>query len=194
VTWYDGRWQHEILAWNHDGWRRITSLVEKADAQRQGYTRTAIASNALGAGNPLRALVEDPLQFQEIVSNPWRMLPNAVRDRFVLLEEDADHELRVRDFGPTMMSRSPSWQSRAIGQRAGELPDWRYGQWVEQAYRDVARRGEPLIEEVTAVIDWPACGEVRHCYWRVILPCATPRGSLRLLGVTLDRLRAHRAA
>ena len=28
VTWYNGRWQDEIIGWHHDGWRRIACLLE----------------------------------------------------------------------------------------------------------------------------------------------------------------------
>ena len=114
------------------------------------------------------------------------MLPAPLCDRYVLLTEDDNRELRVCDFGSTMMSRSPQWQRRARGRRVDDMPDWSYGQWVADAYREVKRSGRPLLEEVAAVIDWPELGTLSHAYWRLIVPGAGSGVRTRLLGVTLD--------
>jgi hypothetical protein len=186
VAWHDGRWQHEIIGWNRSGWRRITSVFEGAAVYSQRFSRTRIHPNVLDSMNPLRNLIEHAHCFQDMFENPGHLLPEPINGRFVLLEESIDHELLVCDLGRTMMARSPSWRRQAIGSRVDDLPDWTYGQWVSEAYREVSRSGEPLIEAVTAMIEWPECGEVWHSYWRVILPCGKPGSPRRLLGVTLD--------
>jgi hypothetical protein len=114
------------------------------------------------------------------------VLPAPLKNRFVALSDDMSGDLRVYDFGRTMMSRSPGWRSRAVGLRINDLPDWKYGQWVAAAYREVARTGEPLVEMVTATIQWPELGMLPHSYWRLILPSKARHLPTRLLGITLD--------
>jgi hypothetical protein len=130
-----------------------------------------------------------------MVANPAQMLPVPLCDRYLLLTEDDDRELRVCDFGSALMSRSPQWQSRARGRRIDDLPDWYYGQWVANAYREAGRSGHPVLEEVAAMIDWPKLGTLSHAYWRLIVTGTDHGGRTRLLGVTLDdtRVGIHKA-
>ena len=118
----------------------------------------------------MRHVLEDTSRLASIVANPAQMLPAPLSDRYLLLMEDDNRELRVCDFGSALMSRSPQWQRRARGRRIDDLPDWNYGQWVADAYREAGRSGQPLLEEVAAVIDWPELGTLSHAYWRLIVP------------------------
>ena len=186
VRWYNGRWQDEIIGWHHDGWRRITNLLERPEQPAQEFSRGAIPPERLTTENPLRHVLEDASRLASIVANPARMLPALLSDRYLLLTEDDNRELRVCDFGSALMSRSPQWQSRARGRRVDDLPDWSYGQWVADAYREAGRSGQPLLEEVAAVIDWPEVGRLSHAYWRLIVPGIGSGARTRLLGVTLD--------
>jgi hypothetical protein len=186
VTWYNGRWQDEIIGWHHDGWRRITCLLERPEYPTQGFSRGTIPLDRLTTENPLRYVLEDASRLASIVANPAQTLPAPLADRYLLLMEDDNRELRVCDFGSALMTRSPQWQRRARGRRVDDLPDWNYGQWVADAYRQAGRSGQPLLEEVAAVIDWPELGTLSHAYWRLIVPGVGSGARTRLLGVTLD--------
>jgi hypothetical protein len=186
VTWYNGRWQDEIIGWRRDGWRRMTYLLESPEHPTRGFSRGTIPPDRLATGNPLRHVLEDISRLASIVANPAQMLPAQLSDRYLLLMEDDNGELRVCDFGSALMSRSPQWQRRARGRRVDDLPDWNYGQWVADAYREAGRIGQPLLEEVAAVIDWPELGSMSHAYWRLIVPGIGFGARTRLLGVTLD--------
>jgi len=186
VTWYDGRWRDEIIGWHHAGWRRITCLLENPEHATRGFSRGTIAPARLATQHPLRHILEDASRLASIVANPAKMLPAPLSDRYLLLIEDDNRELRVCDFGSALMSRSPQWQRRARGRRIDDLPDWNYGRWVANAYREAGRRGQPLLEEVAAVIDWPELGTLSHAYWRLIVPGIGSDTRTRLLGVTLD--------
>jgi hypothetical protein len=186
VTWYNGRWRDEIVGWHHDGWRRITCLLERPERQTPGFSRAPIPPDRLAAENPLRHVLEDSSRLAGIVANPAQMLPSPLGERYLLLTEDDNRELRVCDLGRTMMSRSPRWRRRARGRRIDDLPDWHYGQWVADAYREARRSGQPLLEEVVAVIEWPDLGTFSHAYWRLIVPRIGPDRRTQLLGVTVD--------
>ena len=189
VRWYNGAWRDEIIGWHRDGWRRLTCLFESPENPPLGFSRRRIAPERLPRENPLRHVLADTSRLTSIVANPAQMLPVPLSDRYLLLTEDEDRELRVCDFGSALMSRSPQWQSRARGRRIDDLPDWYYGQWVAGAYREAGRSGQPVLEEVAAMIDWPKLGTLSHAYWRLIVTGADPGGRTRLLGVTLDAER-----
>jgi hypothetical protein len=195
VRWYNGAWRDEIIGWNRDGWRRLTYLFESSENPALGFSRRRIAPERLPRDNPLRHVLVDTSWLTSIVANPAQMLPVPLSDRYLLLAEDHDRELRVCDFGRALMSRSPQWQSRARGRRIDDLPDWHYGRWVADAYREAGRGGQPVLEEVAAVIDWPKLGTLSHAYWRLIVTGTDAGGRTRLLGVTLDdaRVGVHKA-
>jgi len=189
MRWYNGVWQDEIIGWHRDGWRRLTRLFEGPENPPLGFWRKRIAPERLSSENPLRHVLADTSRLTRIVANPAQMLPLPLSDRYLLLTENDDRELRVCDFGSALMSRSPEWQRRARGRRIDDLPDWYYGQWVAEAYREAGRGGQPVLEEVAAMIDWPKLGTLSHAYWRLIVTGAGPGGRTRLLGVTLDDAR-----
>jgi hypothetical protein len=195
VRWYDGAWRDEIIGWSRAGWRRLTYLFESPENPPLGFSRRRIAPERLPPENPLRHVLVDTSWLTSIVANPAQMLPVPLSDRYLLLAEDHDRELRVCDFGSALMSRSPQWQSRARGRRIDDLPDWHYGRWVADAYREAGRGGQPVLEEVAAVIEWPKLGTLSHAYWRLIVTGTDAAGRTRLLGLTLDdaRLGVHKA-
>jgi hypothetical protein len=185
VSWYDGLWQDEIVGWSGDGWRRLTALLESAKIPSRGYSRGRASIDRLGSANPLRHILEDSSRLARTVANP-QLLPPARRERYVVLVEDSNGELRVCEFGRTMMSRSRWWRRKAYGHRIDDMPDWSYGRWVGDAYREARQTGQPLLEDVKAVINWPEVGTFSHSYWRLIVPLMRHGQSTRLLGVTVD--------
>jgi hypothetical protein len=185
VSWYDSGWQDEIVGWGTDGWRRLTTLLETAKLATPEYSRAPASIDKLGSANPLRQLLDEPSRLVGSVSNP-QLLPAALRGRFVLLTEDGNGELRVSDFGGTMMSRSRWWRRKARGHRIDDMPDWSYGRWVGDAYREARQTGQPLLEDVKAVVNWPEVGTFSHAYWRLIVPHVQRGRPTRLLGVTVD--------
>ena len=189
LRWHDGRWHDHVADWRRTGLRSVSRLFDSGmDSQR--FEREAISPDALGSDNPLLTLFQSwtwhPTDFDRS-----RDILHRLDDRFVLLEEDGNRELRICQIGRTMMSRSPGWKRNAIGLRVDDLPDWRYGRWVADAYREVAHRGKPLVEKIAASIRWEERGTVaHHAYWRVILPLKERGMPTLLLGATLDRVAA----
>lgn len=186
VSWYDGCWRDEIVGRGESGWRRLTAILEAARLPKSGYSRRRTSIDKLGSATPLHLLLEDASRAVHSVIDP-QLLPAPLKGRFVLLTEDGNGQLRVTDFGGTMMSRSSWWRQKARGHRIDDMPDWNYGRWVGDAYREACQTNQPLLEEVKAVVNWPEVGTLSHCYWRLILPLKQPRRPTRLLGVTVDK-------
>jgi hypothetical protein len=186
VSWYDGCWRDEIMGWGEGGWRRLTAILEAAKLPKSRYSRLRTPIDQLGSATPLRHFFEDTSRAALSVINPT-YLPAPLKERYVLLTEDGNGELRVTDFGDTMMSRSSWWRQKARGHRIDDMPDWNYGRWVGDAYREARQTNQPLLEEVKAVVNWPEVGILSHSYWRLILPHKQLRRPTRLLGVTVDK-------
>lgn len=185
VSWYDDRWHDEIIGWSKNGWQRLTAILECPKLPIRNFSRRRTSISRLPAENPLRHLLEDSSRAVRCVANP-QSLPDLLRRRYVLLTEDGNGELRVSDFGSTMMSRSKWWRRQARGHRIDDMPDWSYGRWVGDAYREARETGRPLLEDVRAVIEWPEAGTFSHSYWRLIVPLVAAGQPTRLLGVTVD--------
>src|SRR6185503_13058348 len=103
VSWYDGCWRDEIVGWSDSGWRRLTALLEGSKLPKVSYSRRRAPIDRLGSTTPLRHLLEDTSRAIYSVNDP-QLLPAPLKGRFVLLTEDGNGELRVSDFGSTMMS------------------------------------------------------------------------------------------
>ena len=83
------------------------------------------------------------------------------------------------------------WKSIAIGGRFEDMPDPEYAQWAAKGYREAARLGEPIAEDVTATLFVPPHGRVRLSYRRMILPLGGRGRPRLLLGATLGQTVTH---
>ena len=99
VTRYNGHWRDEIVGWHHDGWRRITCLLESPERPTPGFSRATYSARSAGRGEPLAAR---PRRFipadQHRRRTRRRCSPHRCRERYLLLTEDDNRELRVREF------------------------------------------------------------------------------------------------
>jgi hypothetical protein len=79
------------------------------------------------------------------------------------------------------------WRSMAIGGRFEDMPDYEYAQWASQAYRESFRSGQPIFEEVTAVVNLLRSGRLLLEYRRTILPIGPADWPAGFLGATLGQ-------
>ena len=111
---------------------------------------------------------------------------NILRGRFALLAPQSDgHTLIIQDWGYGFHSYDDRWLAIARGLRFEDQPDYRYGCAAAGAYRGVLRSGQPVLEDIDAVVNKPRHGRQRVQYTRLILPIRTPRGETRLLSASL---------
>ena len=111
---------------------------------------------------------------------------NILRGRFALLAPQSDgHTLIIQDWGYGFHSYDDRWLAIARGLRFEDQPDYRYGCAAAGAYRGVLRTGQPVLEDVDAIMSRPRRGRQRIQYTRLILPIRTLRGETRLLSTSL---------
>ena len=79
----------------------------------------------------------------------------------------------------------------AVGGRFEDMPDYEYARWAAQAYREAFRTGQPIFEDITAVVRLLRTGRLLLTYRRVILPVGGGEHPTVLLGATLDQRVTH---
>jgi hypothetical protein len=75
-----------------------------------------------------------------------------------------------RFIGGTPPWLDPEFGRRAIGEKLADMPDKPYGGWAAAFYAEVARRGEPRFDRVSAHRRLPAGGSYDVQYDRLLLP------------------------
>ena len=107
------------------------------------------------------------------------VLRTSFEDRFLLLAADPESGyLRLVETGDGYPALGEDW--RAIGRLFGDFDDIAYGLFVAEAYREAAWKSEPVIEVVTAMIDYPGSTMVQTTYSRLIMPVRQGRMQLFL--------------
>lgn len=101
--------------------------------------------------------------------------------------QEGGARLIVRTVGEGYSLYGNGWKSGAIGERFEDMPDSDYARAAADAYREVFRTGEPVFEDVTALVHMMRTGPLLLTYRRVILPIGWPARPVRLLGATLDQ-------
>lgn len=86
------------------------------------------------------------------------------------------------------------WRSMAVGGLFEDMPDFEYARWAARSYRDVFRTGQPVFEEVSAVVRLLRSGRLLLTYRRAILPVGSGEHPTQLVGATLDQRVTHLAS
>lgn len=79
------------------------------------------------------------------------------------------------------------WKSVAVGGRFEDMPDYEYACRAAQGYREVFRTGQPIFEDITAIVHLLRAGRLLLKYRRVILPIGSGERPALLLGATLNQ-------
>ena len=134
------------------------------------------------------ALNELMARWQEL-SGPDRyrelegLLRRALGSRYVFVQQDASSERLVfREFGEGLFDHIKPWRVGAVGQPIEDMPDRHYGRWVAQSYLETLSVGQPQIDHVDAIVNWPHRGRSRLRYKRLIVPLDLASDKPLLLG------------
>ncbi|MGH6815554.1 MAG: hypothetical protein ACREC6_07610 [Hyphomicrobiaceae bacterium] len=187
----DEGWQHRILGIGYDSVRlRLLHLIA---AHRlfpdDAILRRVRAPESLPGTCGLRAALS---LWSEIGSDPKpnrldRLLTGPLRSHYVWINWSACADrLLLTAVGEGVPACAKKTLAHMVGMPLDEQPDILYGRYCEDVYRDVAVRGQPLLEDIDALVTWPGYGCVRRTYRRLILPFGTPSGGCRLLGASFE--------
>jgi hypothetical protein len=115
----------------------------------------------------------------------------ASRGRYLEVDpQDGASKLVLGVVGEGYSLYGNGWKSGAVGGRFEDMPDFDYARRAAQAYREAFRTGQPIFEDVTAVVQLLRTGPLLLKYRRAILPIGGEQPAL-LLGATLDQQVTH---
>ena len=97
-------------------------------------------------------------------------------DRFVLSTELQSGMFALGAFGANRDDSCRRWLSSASGVSVRSAPDPAYGASCANAYMETTRCGEPVMDNVDALVSWFGARRVRYRYTRLMLPFSSPTG------------------
>ncbi len=182
-------WSHEFIGADVNVLRRLVHLVPVSHGDRVGdFVSQPKSIDGVAPSNPLAALLKlwrdagEPLEYESIA----RLLEQGMSGRYVVVQTgETSSDVYLRAVGPGFLSYDDGWRQQASGLRVEDQPDYYYGRWVAQAYRDTTSGGEPRLEDVDAIVTTPRIGRSRVRYTRLIVPIKSPTGTECLLGASL---------
>ena len=151
------RKSHQPLGWTANGHRDLAGLF---DVWRY-------------AGGSYTDAVEGYLRRTEL------------RSRTVQVEAGDDRLLRIVDSGAGFTVYDNFSFKSCVGRMLTDQPDKAYGRWIESIYSHCFSTGDPVVDEVDAIVEQPGHDPRRRRYQRVILRWKTPDGRTMLTGSSL---------
>jgi hypothetical protein len=130
------------------------------------------------------------LAFEPLAATP--ALRALLDDRFLLSAQTGPGSFAIGAFGVNRDDNCRRWLSNAAGVSVRAAPDAAYGASAANAYAETMRLGEPVMDNVDALVSWSGGARVRYRYTRMMLPfsaaggqwllsCHVPAPHLRLL-------------
>jgi hypothetical protein len=162
--------------------------ARKHDFQSQRHASGAVASDA-SFGSIYEAWRATPgIKNQRLME----AVREASRGRYLEVDpQDGASKLVLGAVGEGYSLYGNSWKSGAVGGRFEDMPDFDYARRAAQAYREAFRTGQPIFEDVTAVVHLLRTGPLLLRYRRAILPIGGGDQPALLLGATLNQQVTH---
>jgi hypothetical protein len=189
ISFLDREWSHEMLPSRQDAVRKLMSRVDFGQASRDGdFLQEALPLESLSSSSPLKGVLDfwsaSGGKFDRERLTP--LLQRALNGRFVLVEASPDRpSLVIKDVGGGLSKPAEYWLARSIGNRVEDQPDYDYGKWIANFYRQVITTGTPSLGDVDAVINWPQQARRSFRYRRLVVPFNGEGNSTMLLGASL---------
>lgn len=121
--------------------------------------------------------------YSEAVENYLRQ--TELRARTVQVQAGDDRQLRIIDSGAGFTVYDNFSFKSCVGRLLTDQPDKAYGRWIDGIYANCLSSGDPLVDEVDAIVEQPGHDPRRRRYQRVILRWNTPEGRTMLTGSSL---------
>lgn len=189
LSFLDDEWTHELIASREEAVRRLLARVSMKSEGREGdFLSQLLPLHDLQPDSPLRALLEawaecsgkyDPERLHAVIEQ-------ALNGRFVLFEAPAGSpSVYVKEVGRGLGQSGGYWLSRTKGLRVEDQPDYAYGMWVAQAYREVLKTHSPRLDNVDAVVSFPQQPRKSYRYRRLVVPFEGNSSSTLVLSATV---------
>lgn len=122
--------------------------------------------------HPLAALLSLWVEQNQIYdpADHAEMLNGALGGRFMTVTPAVGH-LAMAEIGSGFLSYNEQWRRNSVGRPLEDQPDYAYGLWARDMFRNVLHEGRPRLDDIDAVIRRPHFGDkVRLRYRCLILP------------------------
>jgi len=185
ISFLDDDWTHALVRTVDEAVKALLERVKFNAADREGdFLLQPMPLHDLPDTSPLHAVLaawsESGGRFNR--ERLYPLLDRALNGRFVLFENTANSpHVRVKDVGKGLGQSAAFWLSRTKGLRVEDQPDYAYGKWVAEAYRQVLSTREPSLEDVDAVITWPQQPRISYRYRRLLVPLKERNSSSTLI-------------
>lgn len=184
------QFQLQVLGDKSTATQRLWGMCAKADSSAPWRVARAPCSlEALAPDSPLLVAISFWQEKARTFSlEPVRaLLAREIGGRYMIVRVDPrTDELVIVEVGDGLPEFARSSLARCVGLRAQDQPDYDYGRSCAQAYREALARGEPVLEDVDAVVAWPGFGRMRRRYKRLMLPFTAGNGDRWLLTTTVQ--------
>jgi hypothetical protein len=190
ISCLDRDWSHELVRSCDDAMRTLLARVKYTAPDREGdFLNRPKALHDLPDTSPLHAVLaawsESGGKFNR--DRLFPVLDKVLNGRFVLFEAAPNsRNVHVKDVGAGFGKSAGYWLTRTKGLRVEDQPDYAYGKWVAEAYRQVLATREPSLEDVDAVITWPQQPRISYCYRRLLVPFEERESTLVLSATVID--------
>ncbi len=167
-------WRHEFTGSGLSAARCVDRIMERYGGGPLGNIRRETLSMRPGAAPPafrhaLAYWQANRTNFDPVTATPH--LRAAFNDRFVLSTEvGPSRDFVIGAFGSNRDDRCRRWLSLSSGMSIRSAPDPAYGASVANAYAETMRLGEPLMDNIDALVSWTGGSRARYRYSRLMLP------------------------
>lgn len=172
-------WQHEFANSGRSAARCVDRIMEQYGGGPLGNIgRETLPLRSDAIPPPFRDVIAywqaNQASFDPFVATPH--LGGILNDRFALSAEVAPGEFVIGSFGGNRDDRCRRWLDHSSGVSVRSLPDAAYGTSVMQAYAETMRLGEPVMDNMDALVTWTGGTRARHRYTRLMVPFLTSEG------------------
>lgn len=184
----DGEWAHEMIPSRDEAVRRLMQRVNFSPRRDGDFLQEELPLEAVPRTSPLREVLDawSACQGKFDRERMSAVLERALNGRYVLVEANPERSaLLIKEVGSGLTKPAEYWLTRSIGNRLEDQPDYEFGKWAADYYRDVIAKGQPRFGNVDAVISWPQQARRSFCYQRLVIPFKAENGSTILMTASL---------
>ncbi len=177
ISFHEHQWRHCIYGSFNSAVRALAQCVKVGQEDRSRLN----SRRSLRPGDePLPRQVDALLRYWSQAGGRHEadqfdnLLHSVLQDRYFLLSASDDaQQLYIEKIGSNYRMFDEGWRARAQGSRFEDMPDFSYGTWVADAYRQALISGEPQLDRIEAILDVVGAGLSRVHYTRIIVPFRT---------------------